>query len=298
MTTGQEWYKGKYKSLVGLLQENRRVTKEFQKKNKGFKVAIVSEFVIFAVFLLIFVGFGMRDFSRDTRNFVIILLIAIILIFALLDIFLWYMTIYKSKKDFIKKAKDGYPGVDLSSESSIKKYLWTFKDREFLLNLVPLIAWDVASRNAGGAVGPNSYTDTERVIRDVWTTYSIDRELYDYYFHGEHEISYLEGVVGSFSKIGAVGEAQIWAEAYHLFEKLEKIEDDTIAPEANDTNVCDDVNYYVYAINGIEGLARFACTEEERVWLTDLKQRHEELRENTEKLLYEYVMEHKDEFQY
>ena len=86
-------------------------------------------------------------------------------------------------------------------------------------------------------------------------------------------------MVGSFGKIGAVGEAQIWAEAYHLFEKLEILENDTIAPEPNDTNVHDDVDYYVYEINGSEGVARFACTEDERVWLTDLKKRHGELRE-------------------
>lgn len=294
MTAGSDWYKGEYKSLVGLLQENRKVNKEYQKKNKGFKIAIIVEVAVFALYLLFFIFLGMRNFTRETRNVILILSIGIILIFLLMDIILWYLMIYKPKKDFFKKAESSFPGIDLSSESSMKKYLWTFEGRELLYNLIPIIEWEGGIRNVGGALPNESYTPNERIVLDVWRTNNIDQELYGYYYHGEHVISYLEGVVDSFSKIGAIGEAKIWAEAYHLFEKLERIEDDTINPEPNDTNVRDDINYYIYSYGG----AQFAFTEENRVWLADLKKRHEALREDTEKLLYEYVMEHKEELKY
>lgn len=292
MAAEQSWFKDSYKSLVGLLQEDRRVNKEFQKRNKGFKIAMLAEAAVFAAYVLIFVVFGMRSFSRDARNMALILCLATILIFALLDVFIWYISIYKPKQAFLKKARAAFPGIDLSSESSIKKYLWTFEDRELLYNLAPLIVWESAIRNAGGFVSRNTaYTPTERVVLDVWKTSDIDRELYDFYHHGEHELSYLEGVVGSFAEIGASDEAQIWAEAGRLFERLEKLDPDADAVRAYES--C-----YICSVNGIDGEARFACGEEERAWLTALKQRHAALREDTEKRLYAFVLAHKEDFKY
>lgn len=297
--TKDTWFQNQqYKSLVGLLQENRKVSKEFQKKNKGFKIAMITEVVLFAAMILIFVIFGMRGSSRDTRNFVLIFLLAICLFFVLLDVFLWFTNIYKPKKDFIKKAKAGYPGVDLSSESSMKNYLWTLKNRELLVNLMGLIVWEGAIRNAGGFVGDNTYTKTERVVLDAMRTKNIDHELYYYFQYAEHVISYLEGVIDSFYTIGADDEAKIWTEARELFTKLEILDEDSDAPEPNDTNVRDDVEYYIYALNGDDGEAKFAFTEAQRTWLTDLKYRHSACRVDTEMKLYDYVMEHKDEFKF
>ncbi len=278
MTTNSTWFKSEYKSLVRLLQEYRRVKKEFEKRNKGFKTVLIVEIVIFVVYLLLFIGLGMRNFSRATRNVTLIICLGVILLFLILDGFVWIFTVNKPKRDFLKKVKAQFPGIDLSSEESIKNYLWNFKDREFLSNLASLIVWEAGSRE------PTTYTEIEQVVLDVWRTNHIDHELYEYYFYGEEELTYLEGVINHFYTIGANEEATIWKETRELLSHIKKLDYED-HPELDDTTS-------IYSIDGMDGEARFLCKEEDRVWLNDLKQRHQMVREKTEKLLYKYVMEH------
>ena len=159
--------------------------------------------------------------------------------------------------------------------------MWNLKDREFLYNLEPLIVWEGASRNKEY----DPYTPNERIVLDVWRTNNIDRELYDYYQHKDHEISYLESVINSFYTIKADEEAQIWANVIILLERIQIIEYDQDIETFNDK--------HIYSIHGIDGEARFACEEEDKNVLNDLKDQLKEVREDTERKLYQYVLEHR-----
>ena len=286
----EKWYKENYRSLTGLLRANRRTEKELQKKRKSFKTAVITGSAVMTFFLVAMLISLRNTFSKQTLWAMAFFWILVVLIYVPLFAGIWYFQVRKPQKKYLKEVYADFPGIDMSSEKSIKDYLWNFKDRELLYNLAPLIVWEGAKRKADDRLDHYSFTPVERTVLNVWDTYSLDNELYSFYQYGQRELDYLERVAASFREIGAEEEGQLWEEARSLCERLEKLKYGADPDKASQPQV--------YLIDGDDGEVGFGCSDEDRALLDSLKKRIAELHEYSERKLYDYVMERKAEFRF
>ena len=274
-------------TIVGVLRRKRELDRETEKRKRGLKTTLITGAVVMVLYILFAVFVVMSDFNSELLVFVAILLATTFLIFVIPALlFGHYINVVKPRKEFEKEVAADFPGMDLSSEAAIKSHVWALADepKRLIDNLRELVIWQANyERDMKAAPYYEKYTPLERVVIEVSQTNSIADELRDLeeedpdYFD---EVRYLEGAVESFRAIGADEEAQIWDQVCLLFDELQKT--------------------YEYAYEGYsenayaERVLKYSSEVKER--LVELEYQLEQCRPNTERRLYDYVMQHKPEF--
>ena len=270
-------------SLVGIIRANRWMNDSIPKRKRGFKIALAALVTATAALYIVF-GISMGKSSRDTKLFAALLLAAITLIYMFMLLILRYVYINKPARRYKKALETGYPGLDASSEGSIKSHVWSMEGdpHVMLYNLCQLILWEGEARALQGTPPNEVYSPAERIVLDVCRTNDIEKELVDLYRGHEHELAYLEGAIDSFKAIGADAEASVWAEARAVFEGLEASDGEAQGEKA-----------FALSYDG-ETLYRFTEGMKNRVF--DLKAKIAECRDDTEMKLCRYVAQHRSEF--
>lgn len=197
---------------------------------------------------------------------------------AAMLLFVRHTMITRPYERYRKALAKAYPGLDTSSEGSMRSYVWRLADepKRFLTELCAFIGLAVAARELADEEPGEIYASPEGTVLNVWQTNSLEREMDDLGQYHEHEIAYLENAIGSFREVGADEEAEAWGEVLAIFleveERRKRDGDEAADMHLNDSEV--------------------------RERLSALEERLTECRPETEVKLRDYALQHKYEFDF